>query len=79
MGLGGRLHLAWISSAEAQKFAGLVAEFTEHVRSLGPNPLKAVGDRIRSVGPQPLSGKKKPAQDPSAAEADEDRQAARRA
>jgi hypothetical protein len=41
MGLGGRLHLAWISSAEAQKFARVVADFTEHIRALGPNPLKA--------------------------------------
>jgi F420-non-reducing hydrogenase iron-sulfur subunit len=40
MGLGGRLHLAWISSAEAQKFACVVADFTEHIRTLGPNPLK---------------------------------------
>lgn len=40
MGLGGRLHLAWISSAEAQKFAGVVTDFTEHIRGLGPNPLK---------------------------------------
>lgn len=40
MGLGGRLHLAWISSAEAQKFAGVVTDFTEYIRALGPNPLK---------------------------------------
>ena len=39
IGLGGRLHLAWISSAEAQQFAGVVADFTEHIRALGPNPL----------------------------------------
>jgi F420-non-reducing hydrogenase iron-sulfur subunit len=42
MGLGGRLHLAWISSAEAQKFAQVVADFTEQVRALGPNPLPAL-------------------------------------
>jgi F420-non-reducing hydrogenase iron-sulfur subunit len=41
MGLGGRVHLSWISSAEAQKFAGVVTDFTEHIRALGPNPLKA--------------------------------------
>lgn len=40
MGLGGRVHLAWISSAEAQKFADVVTDFTEHIRGLGPNPLK---------------------------------------
>jgi F420-non-reducing hydrogenase iron-sulfur subunit len=41
IGLGGRLHLAWISSAEAQKFVRVVTDFTEHIRRLGPNPLKA--------------------------------------
>jgi hypothetical protein len=41
IGLGGRVHLAWISSAEAQRFARVMAEFTDHIRSLGPNPLKA--------------------------------------
>ncbi len=39
MGLGGRLRLEWISSAEAQKFVKVVTEFTEQIRSLGPNPL----------------------------------------
>ena len=39
MGLGGRLHLEWISSAEAQKFVQVVSDFTETIRSLGPNPL----------------------------------------
>jgi hypothetical protein len=41
IGLGGRLHLAWISSAEAQKFVQVVTDFTDHIRALGPNPLKA--------------------------------------
>jgi F420-non-reducing hydrogenase iron-sulfur subunit len=39
MGLEGRLHLAWISSAEAQKFARVMTDFTEKIRALGPNPL----------------------------------------
>ncbi len=39
MGLGGRLHLEWISSAEAQKFVQVITDFTEKIRSLGPNPL----------------------------------------
>lgn len=39
MGLEGRLHLAWISSAEAQKFAQVMTDFTEKIRALGPNPL----------------------------------------
>ena len=39
MGLAERVHLAWISSAEAQKFAQVVTDFTEKIRELGPNPL----------------------------------------
>ena len=39
MGLGGRLHLDWISSAEAQKFVQVVTDFTEKVKGLGPSPL----------------------------------------
>ncbi len=40
IGLEGRLHLEWISSAEAQKFVHVVTDFTEKIRALGPNPLK---------------------------------------
>jgi len=40
MGLEGRLHLEWISSAEAQKYVQVVTDFTEKIRVLGPNPLK---------------------------------------
>jgi len=39
MGLEGRLHLEWISSAEAQKFVRVITDFTERIRALGPNPL----------------------------------------
>lgn len=39
MGLEGRLHLEWISSAEAQKFVRVVTDFTEKICQLGPNPL----------------------------------------
>jgi F420-non-reducing hydrogenase iron-sulfur subunit len=39
MGLEGRLHLEWISSAEAQKFVQVITDFTEKIRMLGPNPL----------------------------------------
>ena len=39
LGLEGRIHLAWISSAEAQKFVQVVTDFTEKIRALGPNPL----------------------------------------
>ena len=39
MGLEDRVHLEWISSAEAQKFVQVITDFTEKIRSLGPNPL----------------------------------------
>jgi Methyl-viologen-reducing hydrogenase, delta subunit len=39
MGLEGRLHLEWISSAEAQKFVRVITDFTEKIMMLGPNPL----------------------------------------
>lgn len=39
MGLEGRLHLAWISSAEARKFVEVVSDFTEKIRKMGPTPL----------------------------------------
>ncbi len=38
-GLAARLHLEWISSAEAQKFAQVITAFTEKIRKLGPSPL----------------------------------------
>ncbi|UCD91261.1 MAG: hydrogenase iron-sulfur subunit [Desulfobacterales bacterium] len=39
MGLDGRLHLDWISSAEAQKFVQVVTGFTEKIKAMGPTPL----------------------------------------
>ena len=41
IGLEGRLHLEWISSAEAQKYVQVVTDFTEKIREMGPNPLRA--------------------------------------
>ena len=38
VGLDDRLHLDWISSAEAQKFVKVVTDFTEKIKSLGPSP-----------------------------------------
>jgi len=43
MGFEGRLHLEWISSAEAQKFVRVITDFTEKIRRLGPNPLRIPG------------------------------------
>jgi F420-non-reducing hydrogenase iron-sulfur subunit len=39
VGLEDRLHLDWISSAEAQKFVQVVTDFTKKIKDLGPNPL----------------------------------------
>jgi hypothetical protein len=52
VGLDGRLHLEWISSAEAQKFARVVTEFTEKIKALGPNPLAAFNEKIEALGPR---------------------------
>ena len=46
VGLEGRLHLEWISSAEAQKFVRVVTEFTEKIRRLGPSPLSGDGKKF---------------------------------
>jgi len=49
MGLQERVHLAWISSAEAQRFVEVVTAFTEKIKSLGPNPLLAYSEAPRAV------------------------------
>jgi F420-non-reducing hydrogenase iron-sulfur subunit len=41
LGLEGRLHLDWISSAEAHKFVTVVTEFTNKIKELGPSPFTA--------------------------------------
>jgi len=35
-----RIRLEWISSAEGTRFAEVVREFTEEIKSLGPSKLK---------------------------------------
>ena len=59
VGLGGRLHVAWISSAEAQRFVQVVTAFTEKIRALGPSPLAAAGalpgSPVRSFPEGPFS------------------------
>ncbi len=36
-----RLSLQWVSSAEGLRFAEVVKEFTEEIKSLGPSDVKA--------------------------------------
>jgi hypothetical protein len=40
VGLSERLRLDWVSAAEGNIFAQFVSDFTEHIRTLGPSPLK---------------------------------------
>lgn len=39
IGVEGRLHLEWISSAEAQKFADTITNFTEKIQAMGPSQM----------------------------------------
>ena len=41
---GDRVRLEWVSAAEGQRFADIIKEFTEEIRSLGPSPLGKGGD-----------------------------------
>jgi len=49
LGLEGRLNLSWISSAEAQRFVQVVTDFTEKIKSLGPNPLSAFSKKRKAA------------------------------
>jgi F420-non-reducing hydrogenase iron-sulfur subunit len=52
-GLEGRLHLEWISSAEAQKFVQVVTDFTEKIKGLGPSPLSVFIKNAKNYTPKP--------------------------
>lgn len=39
-----RVWLRWISASEGKKFANTVTEMVEHLKKLGPNPLKFNGN-----------------------------------
>jgi len=45
-----RLRLEWVSAAEGQRFAQVVTEFTEEIKKLGPNPLKAAAPEKAGAG-----------------------------
>ena len=36
----GRVRLEWVSASEGARFAQVVTEFTETIKTIGPNPLK---------------------------------------
>jgi hypothetical protein len=56
MGLEGRLHLEWISSAEAQKFVRVITDFTEKIRMQGPNPLRKYSEIVKTAELRVASG-----------------------
>ena len=56
IGIEERLHLSWISSAEAQKFVQVVTDFTEKIRELGPNPLAGHTGIIKPTESEHASG-----------------------
>ncbi len=60
MGLGGRVQLEWISSAEAQKFVQVVTDFTEKIRALGPNPVAGCGEFAKVAQQESASNFLKP-------------------
>ena len=37
-----RLQLAWVSATEGQRFKEVTSGFTEHIRKMGPNPVKKI-------------------------------------
>jgi len=46
-----RFRLDWVSASEGNKFAQLVREFTEHIRKLGPSPIKdkQIIDNLKAI------------------------------
>ncbi len=40
LGLAERLRLEWVSASEGARFAGVVRDFTDRIKSLGPSPLR---------------------------------------
>jgi F420-non-reducing hydrogenase iron-sulfur subunit len=44
-----RFRIEWVSSAEAPRFQEVVTEFTDKIKSLGPNPLRSKCDGKEAV------------------------------
>jgi F420-non-reducing hydrogenase iron-sulfur subunit len=40
-----RLRQEWISAAEGERFAGIVTEFTNQIKELGPSPIRQAAER----------------------------------
>ncbi len=50
-----RLRLEWISAAEGARFAEVIDEFTDQVRSLGPSPFARPAGDLEIEAPDPVS------------------------
>jgi F420-non-reducing hydrogenase iron-sulfur subunit len=35
-----RFRLSWVSASEGQRFSDVVNDFNEHIKKIGPNPMK---------------------------------------
>lgn len=55
-GMGGRLRLEWISSAEAKRFVEVAASFTDQIRELGPSPLAVFNRELQARVPGSTHG-----------------------
>jgi coenzyme F420-reducing hydrogenase delta subunit len=50
-----RVRLEWVSASEGARYAAVIKEFTEHIRSLGPSPVggvepnKEILDKLRAM------------------------------
>ncbi|MHA1130505.1 MAG: hydrogenase iron-sulfur subunit [Candidatus Helarchaeota archaeon] len=40
IGLANRIHLEWVSASEGVRFGQVISDFTAHIKSLGPSPLR---------------------------------------
>jgi len=50
-----RFRIEWVSAAEGSRFAGIVKDFTETLKKLGPNPL-LVSQNVTSSGQEESGG-----------------------
>jgi len=46
-----RITIEWVSGAEGPRFAQKVTEFTDRIKSLGPNTFKAITQNKEEVTP----------------------------
>ena len=44
-----RLHLEWVSASEGERFSKVITDFTNKIKSLGPNPVRQPGDNKKII------------------------------